>query len=469
MESNGIVLPKEYENIMQKQLGERYKIYKKSLEEPAVRGLRINTNRISGDEFLKLTGYSLEKLPFSKDGYIFNSSEKIGNTPVHLSGLCYLQEPSSMISVCASNIDKEYDKALKVLDLCASPGGKTSQIASRLGENSVVYSNEVVGSRVNALYSNIERQGFENVIVLNEKPENLKCFENYFDYVFVDAPCSGEGMFRKNPETVKEWSMSNVILCAKRQRQILEDTIGLIKNGGKLIYSTCTFSSEEDEDIVSWLLSKNCFELVDVSDEIKSQTLASTLNSPDREFVRKFYPFSGKGEGQFVAVLKKIKEDTGAIHPKKYTKSISKLGRTEKKVLDDWFAQNFKPEFARKISNSNLILVGENVYNPPLGLSSEELSLLDDLKFESIGVKLGSLQKGRFEPNHAIFMAYDKYFNHKVEISEKDVVKYLHGEQLESVIYVKAYAVVTFNKFPLGGAKLAGGKLKNLLPKGLRI
>lgn len=464
-----ITLPQEFKERMKTQLGERYEEYEKSLAKPAVRGLRINKKRIDEIKFKNLFNLPLKKLNFSDDGFVLNSEEKIGNLPVHLSGLCYLQEPSSMIPVCASEIEKEKGKTLRVLDLCASPGGKTSQIASRLDENAVIFSNEVISSRVGALYSNVERQGFDNVVILNEKPENLLTFESYFDYVFVDAPCSGEGMFRKNPETINEWSLSNVKMCASRQKQILDIACKLVNRAGKLIYSTCTFSKEEDEEIVDWLIKTKGFELQDVSNEIKKVTVKADLEDSNSDFARKFYPFSGEGEGQFVAVFKSKSEKENRQAYKKYSKSISKLGKSEFSILKDWVNQTFESNFASKLLKLNLVMVGETIYVPPKSLSYDEISLLDNLRFETIGVRLGSLQKGRFEPNHAIFMAFDRYFKNKVEITEPDVIKYMRGEQLDSNAIGKAHVVVTHNGYPLGGAKLVQNKLKNLLPKGLRI
>lgn len=451
------LLPPEFLSRMAKQLGKNYENYERALSEAPVRGIRVNTKKISTDEFLKRTNLPLKKLDYCSDGFILLSEDKLGFSPDHISGLIYMQEPSSMIPVCSANLLG----VSRVLDLCAAPGGKTGQLASRL-DGAVIYSNEVVSSRVGALYSNIERQGFENVIVLNEEPEKLSGFAGLFDCVLVDAPCSGEGMFRKNPDTISEWSEKNVTMCARRQRQILSVAKELVKEGGTLIYSTCTFSPEEDEEIVEFLLSEGEFVLVNPEKAI----LSVSLPAKGHEMARKFYPFSGAGEGQFVAVLKKVKGTSSRLNFKR-GKSILPLKKDELKLFSDFAKANLKPEFCAV--TDRLVKVGETVYLPPKGVSQEELYALDGLNFETIGVRLGRLKKDRFEPDHAMFMAYENQFLVSVELDEKDLQHYLRGEQLSVQESGNGYAVVKFNGFAVGGGKLSGMALKNLLPKALRI
>ena len=215
MENLSKKLPAEFVSRLKEQLGGNVNDYLKAIDEPSVRGVRVNTTKISVDECVKIFENELNtkllKIDYARDGFILNSVEKFGNEASHLAGLYYFQEPSSMVAVVASNIEKE-NRPLKVLDLCASPGGKTGQIACRVSDDSLIVSNEIISSRASVLFSNVERQGFKNVIVTNEEPERLLGFEGFFDYVFVDAPCSGEGMFRKNPETIKEWNQGNVEL-----------------------------------------------------------------------------------------------------------------------------------------------------------------------------------------------------------------------------------------------------------------
>ncbi len=458
-------LPKEFLERLKNYLSEEnYSKYMESINSEPVRGVRINTNRVAVDDFLKTTDLNLTKIEFSTDGFMLNTDEKLGNSAEHLSGQIYLQEPSSMLAVCSSGIEKEC-RPLKVLDLCASPGGKTGQIASRISEDSILFSNEIIRQRAEVLHSNIERLGYRNVVVLNEEPKNLKVFEGYFDYVFVDAPCSGEGMFRKNPETILEWSSENIAMCAERQKEILEIAQNLVCEGGKLIYSTCTFASVEDEEIVDYLLENFDLKILDVPKEVKNCTLSAKLKSNEFDYARKFYPFSGKGEGQFVAVFQKInKPENNYLHIKKHYKKLDEIGKSERVFVDAFYADNMLSKLNRRPYK-----VGSNVFLAPTQFDNKLQTLLDELKFLSLGVLIGSIEKGRFEPNHNLFMAYHDEFKCKVELEDSEVKKYLHGEELSKDIGYKGYAVVTKGGCPLGGVKISGGKLKNLYPKGLRI
>ena len=461
-------LPKEFETRLQKELGSDYEKYLKEIDKPYVRGLRVNTKKISADKckeiFEKKFGVDLEKISYADDGFILNSEEKFGNEASHLAGLYYFQEPSSMVPVCASKIEEE-NRPLKVLDLCASPGGKTGQIACRVSEDSLIVSNEIISSRAAVLFSNVERQGFKNVVVTNESPEDLLVFEGYFDYVFVDAPCSGEGMFRRVPETVNEWSEENVKMCAERQKEILSIAEKLVSAGGKLVYSTCTYSKEEDEDIVEWFLKEFNYELQDVSDKIKNSTIASQANVKNADFARKFMPQTGKGEGQFVAVFKN-KDDfrDNKMHTKKHFRAIEGVGRTKRVLFEEFEDENMINRIDGRIYE-----VGETVYLVPKMFDSDLQTAIDTLKFNTIGVKVGSFLKGRFEPNHSIFMAYSDLFKTKIELTDAELKKYLHGEEIYSNLNVKGYGVVTKNGYAVGGVKIVNGRLKNLYPKGLRI
>lgn len=459
-------LPKEFLSSLKKQLtGDEYEKYLRAMEKPPVRGLRVNLTKIGTDEFCKLFGENLTKVCYSKDGFVLSSEEKLGNSFLHLAGAFYLQEPSSMMAVCASGITNE-NRPLKVLDLCASPGGKTGQIASRVSEDSIVFSNEIVRSRAEVLYSNVERLGLKNVVILNEEPKNLEVFENYYDYVFVDAPCSGEGMFRKNPETISEWSTENEQMCAVRQKEILDIATKLVAGGGKLVYSTCTFSEKEDEEIVQHIVSTGNYELLDVSSEIKSQTIPSHAKVKNQDFARKFLPFSGDGEGQFVAVFRRTDEtEKDYLHVKKHYKKINEIGRANRLILDKFIEENMNFKLTRRPFE-----IGSNIFLAPISFDGKLQTVLDEIKIISLGVLLGSVQKDRFEPNHAMFMAFDKDFKTRIELSDEDAKKYLHGEEIVlSENYGKGYGVVTKNNLALGGVKIVQNRLKNLYPKGIRL
>ena len=468
MENVSKMLPEDYVVQMKNLLGVDYEKYVSSLDKPAIRGLRVNTQKIDVENFLKLNRLDakLKKIEFSRDGFVFDMNKNIGFSDEFLTGLVYVQEPSSMLAVCSSEIEKE-SRPLKVLDLCASPGGKTSQIACRVGEDSIIFANEIIKSRAEILQSNIERQGFKNVIVLNEEPKDLLIFKGFFDYIFVDAPCSGEGMFRKNPETISEWNKDNVQMCANRQKEILEVAQQLLADDGKLVYSTCTFNEKEDEEIVRYLVDEFAFEVQDVSAEIKKVTIGSNLANGLDEKARKFLPFCSDGEGQFVAVLKKTTAaEKNSLYSKKHGKCIVQIGQSENKLVLEFSKSALKENFSWK----DLFLVGNNVFVVPKAFDGEIRTALESLKFLLVGVKLGSIEKNRFEPNHNLFMAYETLFKTKIELDDEELKKYLHGEEIvKSDINAKGYAVVTRNGFAVGGVKVSNGRLKNLYPRGLRV
>lgn len=468
MEKVSEMLSDEYKNQMKELLCDDFESYLKALDEPAIRGIRVNTKKISVEDFLKKNnlGGNLKKINFSCDGFIFDTEKKIGLTDEHLSGLVYVQEPSSMLSVCASGIEKE-QRPLKVLDLCASPGGKTGQIASRVSDDSIIFSNEIIKSRAEILQSNVERQGFKNVIILNEEPKDLLAFKGYFDYVFVDAPCSGEGMFRKNPETISEWSESNVKMCATRQKEILEIAAQLVAENGKLIYSTCTFNKQEDEGVVNWFLNNFDYALDDVYDEIKKATIPSQLEGELGDKARRFLPFKSEGEGQFVAVFKNNStQQKSELYSKKHGKCLVQIGQSENKLVLEFTNANLTENFSWR----DLYRVGDNIFLAPKAFDGDIRTALENLRFITIGVKIGSIEKNRFEPNHNLFMAYEELFKNKIELTEEELKKYLHGEEIsKEEITNKGYGVVTRGGFAVGGVKIAGGRLKNLYPRGLRI
>lgn len=468
MEKISEKLPKNYLVQMKKMLKDDYGNYISSLDLPAVRGFRVNTKKISVDEFLnrEFLGKNLKQIEFAEDGFIFDADDKIGFSDEHLSGLVYVQEPSSMLAVRASGIEKE-TKPLKILDLCASPGGKTGQIACLTSEDSIIFSNEIIKSRADILQSNIERQGFKNVIVLNEEPKYLLGFCGYFDYVFVDAPCSGEGMFRKNPETIGEWSLENVQMCQARQKEILDIAKQLVCEGGKLIYSTCTFNEKEDEEVVDYVLSAGDFELLDVEQKIKNETISSNLSGENGGKARKFLPYKSEGEGQFVAVFKNNGEvKKNALYSKKHGKCIVQIGQSENKLVLEFSENSLTENFSWK----NLYRVGDAIFLAPKAFDGEMRTALESLRFNLVGVKIGSIEKNRFEPNHNLFMACGNLFKLKIELTKDELKKYLHGEEIARPdIQSKGYAVVTRNGFAVGGTKISNGKLKNLYPKGLRI
>lgn len=445
------ILPAQFTNNMKTLLGTDFEKYKKSMDEPSVRGLRINTIKTSIENFNAHFNLCVQDIPYEKNGRVLLSQEKLGNLPIHMTGMIYMQEPSSMLPV--STIDYKGDE--KVLDLCAAPGGKSTQVASYVTDGLVV-SNEIVTARAKILFSNIERLGVKNSIILNDTPENISNnMQGFFDVVLVDAPCSGEGMFRKDNETIKEWSFDGILFNQERQLEILNCADKCLKQGGKLIYSTCTFSELEDEDVILKFLENHDYKVLDVNEKCKIWTTNGTKINK----ARRFFPFTGKGEGQFVCVLEKNSETQEFEISKRLQPNYLK-GKDRDLVLK-FLNDNFDLDF-----NYELVVVRNEIM-----LVTREMLKILPLKINILnaGVRVGSIEKNVLKPHHQLFSALGDYAKIKIELSDADFLKFVHGEELDIPNEHKGYACVTKFGASLGGGKCVQGKLKNLYPKGLRI
>lgn len=448
-----INLPEKYKLRMSRLLGDEYESYVKSLENAPVRALRVNTDKISVADFEKINPFQTEKIPFTANAYRF-SDEKIGNHPYHHAGMIYVQEPGAMMP--AECIDIEPDWC--VLDMCAAPGGKTSQLKNKMGENSVLVSNEIIPSRCKILTGNIERLGLKNVVtVCMDSVKVAQIFPERFDLVVVDAPCSGEGMFRKESVAISEWSEENVNKCAERQQNILENAAKTLKNGGYIIYSTCTFSLEENEMTVARFLENHHeFELVRVKETVEKNTCDGIMfdgcKCENIHFCRRFYPHKNCGEGQFAAVL----HNTNAPR-------ISKSSKPQKNTAVDEKVYAFLDDTLQTYDKNNVIMNKDTpvyfVPNFPLGNST----------VFSCGVNIGEIRKNYILPHHQFFSAMGHLFKRKIELcaDSENTDKYLRGEEFETDCE-NGWAVVTVDGCALGGAKVVNGRAKNHYPKGLR-
>lgn len=447
-------LPQKFLENMKVLLKEDYTKFCKAMEKPPVSGIRLNI--LKADDKI-LSEFDIgKKIPYTANGYIINNS-KIGKHPYHIAGLVYAQEPSSMIPVIASGLVAENNKNIKVLDLCAAPGGKSGQIAEILAGEGVLVSNEIDGKRVRALQSNIERLGYINVIITNSSPEKLaEYLTGQFDYIFVDAPCGGEGMFRKDPDTIKEWSEKRLISNSERQLNILKQADKMLKANGKLIYSTCTYAKEEDEDVVENFCKNYNYKKLSPA----SETFKYTTSHYD-SCCRRVYPHINDGEGQFVCVMQKRDFQEEKIRPFK----LYKMGNSELKVINSYINETFQLNFApiyTKIGNY-YCLINENLQNL--------LQFMQKIPIINAGVTICELAKDRIIPHNNMFLAYGKCAKSQIDFSLNDgrLNKFLHGEELENINNLSGYVCITVNKFPIGFCKASGAKLKNMFPKGLRI
>lgn len=424
-----IDLPEAFKERMKAQLGEEYQAFINSYNLPARRGIRVNTLKISVEEFKKISPFALEPIPWEPNGF-YVTDEKPGKTLLHAAGLYYVQEPSAMCAAPLLNVQP----GERVLDMCAAPGGKGTQLAQVMKGEGIIYLNEVDQSRAKILSSNVERLGITNAVVTCTPLKRLSEWQFYrgsFDKILVDAPCSGEGMFKKEPNAIPEWSPQNVLRCAARQREILNCAANLLRAGGLMVYSTCTFSREEDEDrIVDFLLSHPDFELVEE---------------------HKLYPHIVKGEGHYAALLKKKGEGEHMIFkPRPPAVNVQPL-----KLYRQFEAENLKVSFSN---------IGSMYY--------KEYSMPSDLppapKVLRQGLCLGGLEYNHFEPDHALAMALKAGEVNTVEVDEKTALSYLLGNPFQTSSQ-NGWAVVTYLGYPLGWVKVTNGTAKNHLPKGLRI
>ncbi len=429
-------LPKAFMERMKKQLPENeWELFFSCYEKTAVKGVRLNTLKGGVYEMKALLPFLDEQISWEENGF-YTTQEKLGANPFHFAGVLYSQEPSAMSA--APLLDVQPGE--KVLDLCSAPGGKATQLAAKMQGDGVLAVNEPISSRAKILSQNIERLGVKNAVVLNEYPQALtKYFIEYFDKILVDAPCSGEGMFRKNAdEALAEWSEENVSLCAARQAEILDCATKMLKVGGKLVYSTCTFSYEEDEGQVQNYLQKY----------------------PQMRLLKqeKLYPHRMRGEGHFVALFEKAEkteEFPCRIKPAKH--SVTGSGEKAYREFEKAF---FKEKFAKRLYENDGVL-----YELPDGVFEWK-----GLHVLRVGIRLGEVKNGRFEPSHALAMTCRaQECNNVLSLSPEDsrVDKYLRGETVNADVK-NGWCLVCIAGYPLGLGKAVNGVIKNHLPKGIR-
>lgn len=432
-------------------LDDDFEKYLDTVDKEPYRGIRVNTLKISSEELLPHLPFAGEQTPFCEDGY-YVSAERLGKHPLHHAGAFYVQEPSAMSAVTALDVRP----GEKVLDMCAAPGGKSTQIASRLGGTGLLWANEVVRPRAHILLSNIERMGVKNAVVSNMDADRLSSMlAGFFDKVLVDAPCSGEGMFRKDKDAIFEWSPEHSRACAERQKAILDVSAEAVAPNGTLVYSTCTFSRDENEGVVEHFLQNHPeFELVDTG---------CRFGEPSRfgegmQYCRRVFPYHG-GEGHFVAKFKK----NGGKPYKGGGYTYIEPEREERRAID-----SFITDILRNPAFRHYHVIDDRILNLP---DTELLPDMSGMNILRAGVKLGDFKKGRIEPHHNLATALTPdQFKRRLILSSTDhlTAKYISGEELEIDRWIKGWGVVTVDGITLGLGKAVDGRLKNKYPKGLR-
>lgn len=421
-------LPQEFISRMKGQVSD-FDGFLKSYDLPPEKGIRVNTLKISVGDFKKFSPFELDPVPWESSAFYVNCASP-GKTVHHAAGLYYVQEPSA--TVAAPKLDVKQGE--RILDLCSAPGGKGTQLAQYLNGTGVIFLNEINFSRAKILCSNVERLGIKNAVITCAPPQTLaENFDEYFDKILVDAPCSGEGMFKKEEAAIPEWSPENVISCAARQRDILNSAYKMLKGGGRMVYSTCTFAPEEDEQQVGNFLSdhKDC-RLIEM---------------------QKLLPHEIRGEGHFYAVIEKggtVRRDLPPLVPSVKDKKLVSVYR-------EWESGALNVRF------DNLHAVGETLYSLPDKMPQTGVQTL------RAGVRLGEFVNGRISPSHSLAMCLKKGEAGFIEIDEETALKYLRGQTFNCDQNLKGWFIAAINGFPLGWCKATGGVAKNHLPKGLRI
>ena len=475
-------LPIEFEKKMKAFLGNEWDDFLYSYDNNRFQALRFNTLKVQSPEermrILKTLKISSDKkVSWANEAYYFDENVRPGKHPYHEMGLYYIQEPSAM-SAAALLAPKP---GMRVLDLCAAPGGKSTQLATYLGDSGLLVSNEINTQRSRILSQNIERMGIKNAIVTNEDSFVLAShFPGFFNAIQVDAPCSGEGMFRKLPEAIEQWSMENVAICAARQKEILDNAAVMLKPGGVIVYSTCTFSKEENEDVIEYFLERH----------------------PDftLEEMERFWPHKVDGEGHFVAKLvrrgsvnefdagydvcedscNKV-EDTGLKADRKTKKNKNSKNRKNEtkpaltkenmKLLSEFLDETISEDMAAWIKNSRLVMFGEQLYRLP----DMEVDI-KGLKVQRAGLHIGEFKKQRFEPSHSLALALklnDAKNVVKLTCDNPQTIGFFNGQSVilsdeQAVECKKGWALVCVDGYTAGWGKVNGTQVKNHYPKGLR-
>ena len=467
-----MVFPKKFDERIKSQLGDEYDDYIKCFDSDMYHGIRVNTSKISVEDFLKISPFELEPVPWTKNGFYYDHKKYTPSKhPYYYAGLYYIQEPSAMTPASVLDID-EGDV---VLDICAAPGGKSTELAAKLGGTGILISNDISNSRAKALLKNLELFGIGNMCVVSEPPNNLsKAFEETFDKILIDAPCSGEGMFRKSSSMMTAWENNGTELFAGLQRGILKEVCKMLKPGGRLLYSTCTFSPEEDERSVEYLLSiDDCIHLIDFPKYEKfddGNPEWGETGNPDLKKCARLWPHHLKGEGHFIALFEK---DADA-----YVRGCQTYSFKPYKADEDFL------NFITHVSADAGITPGrieENkgrLYYIPDGMPD-----VKGLRLLRHGLFLGEVKKNRFEPSQSLAMYLKKnQFDNVVDLQADDirVIKYLKGETIEldtesadsvdSGMELKnGYVLVCVDGYPLGWAKNNRGVLKNKYLSGWRM
>ncbi len=447
-------ISEEFLNRMKDLLGEEeYEAYLKSFEEERLYGLRINTLKITPEKFTNMTTLKLKSVSWIHNGFYYEGEERPAKDPYYYAGLYYLQEPSAMTPASLLPVVP----GDKVLDLCAAPGGKSTELGAKLKGQGLLVSNDISNSRAKALLKNLELWGIENICVTSEEPKKLKeTFGEFFDKILVDAPCSGEGMFRKDADMVKSYEEHGPEYYAAIQREIMDQAVDMLAPGGLLLYSTCTFSACENEDIIRRTL--DCHEEMELIRLPLFEGASGGIGLPG---CLRLFPHKIKGEGHFMALLKKKGSPAGY-------KDYGKAGNKQSPLPPE--LSNFLSMVSKPLESSRIRIKNDAVYYLPEYFQENTKGL----RYLRTGLLLGEMKKDRFEPGQAFAMVLKpEEFKQVVSWEKQDerVIRYLKGETIflkDGEDPVKGGCLVCVEDFPVGFAKGSGATLKNKYYPGWR-
>ncbi len=447
MTSIGKQWPKDFEERINKQFAPKWENFLSALSRAYRTSVRINREKLS------ITP-NLDNINWASNAFFLNQRPNFSLDPLWHSGAYYVQEASSMF---LEQVFKQIDTSSPrlILDLCAAPGGKSTHINSLIGENDLLVSNELIRSRVSVLHENLTKWGMQNHIISNNDPKHFGSLTGFFDVVVIDAPCSGEGLFRREPESAKEWSIENAQLCSARQRRIFTDSLNCLKEDGYLIYSTCTFNPEENEKNVAWLCEEHDYESIRIP-------IVHNWNINEVEYrntyAYQFLPHKVDGEGFFVALLQKKSQTKSISLPKKQASIFNKT----KNIPNDWL---------KTLDNKLMFQHNEWVKFIPKPWEAQINLMQQKLRLTKIGTHVASLKKNNFIPNHELALSTELNIDafKTLNLSQLDALSYLSKESFEQSEALKGWQLVAFNNIPLGFINGLGNRHNNYYPKEWRL
>lgn len=496
----GHALPQEFVVKMERLLGDEFDMFMQSYDAARYYGIRVNTLKIAVDSFERISPFSLRKIPWAQEGFYVNEEARPGKHPYYHAGLYYIQEPSAMAPVELLDIQP----GNRVLDLCAAPGGKSTQIAAKLAGTGQLVTNDNHPDRTKALAKNMDLYGVRNAVVLNAMPDEIaRSFTNYFDKILIDAPCSGEGMFRKDEDMAKQWAKHSVEKCEMMQRDILQSAASLLTPGGRIVYSTCTFSPEENEAMIAEFLEQYpAFHIVPIAEEHgfakgQGEWIRSLTDGTGKSFEEatiqavngtgRLWPHRLEGEGHFLAVLQHdgvavVSDESIEASPvqkkkdNRGSKNVTQSGKTKLAADEHELVQQFMRDHLLTALPGELVRYGQHVYVTPV-----DHARLDRLKVVRPGFFIGTLKKNRFEPAHPLATTLNPnevLRSIHLSSSSDEIIRYLRGETLNlpkervertnESVSAKGYALICVDGYSVGWGKWIDGMLKNEYPAGWR-